>query len=298
VLSIVLASRHWVLSGPEGLEERSRTARRGLELAMRAGDTERELAARAWWLFDLLELGDIGELEQQLAAYEALAEALRHPSYLGYAAATHAMLDLLHGDLAAAEPEIEKAEAALRRADDPDAARVATLQRFLLHLERGDPARARAAVAKPPSDRPLWECLAAWARCEEGELNGTRVVQVSEIARDEEWLTAMSALARVVVARGEQGAIRAVYDALRPFADHVAAIEAIACVGAVAHPLGLLAAALGERAVACELLEQAIALDERMGAQPWTARARADLDRIRRSRQEVGAECAELGALR
>jgi hypothetical protein len=272
---------------------------------MKVDDTKHELDARAARLFDLLELGEVEELERELAAFQALAEALRHPSYLGYAAAARAMLALLRGDLAAAEPEIAQTQVCLRRANDPDAPRVAALQRFLLHLERGEPQRAAALVAEPPSARPVWDCLAAWALCEQGDLGRARELAVDpdDIERDEEWLAAMSALARVVVAIGDEAAARRVHDALRPFADHVAGIEAIICVGAVAHSLGLLATALGDRGAARKRLEQAIEHYERMGALRWAERARRDLERAggsRRteSRQDVDAECAALEASR
>ena len=170
VLAVALASRHWTLSRPDTLEERCRVARRSLELAVQAGDRERELSGRAWWLFDLLELGDVTGVEEQFAAYEALADSLRHPSYQGYALAIRAMLSLLRGEHDPAVSQVEGAHRLLQRAHDPDADRVRALQLFVLHHQQGEHQLAVKAVEGMPSTRPIWACLASWAWCEDGEL--------------------------------------------------------------------------------------------------------------------------------
>ena len=77
VLAVALASLHWTLELPDTLQERCRVARASLQLAQGANDLERVLGARIWWIFDLLELGDIPEVLAQLDAYERLAESLR-----------------------------------------------------------------------------------------------------------------------------------------------------------------------------------------------------------------------------
>jgi hypothetical protein len=105
-------------------------------------------------------------------------------------------------------------------------------------------------------------------------------VAPEDIARDEEWLTAMTALGRALVAIGEHDAARAVHAELEPFGQRAVAIEAIVCLGAVAHPLGLLAAALGDERAARDRLTEAVEFDERMGARFWADRARADLEAL------------------
>ena len=155
VLAVALASLHWTLESPDTLQERCRVARASLQLAQGANDLERVLGARIWWIFDLLELGDIPEVLAQLDAYERLAESLRHPGDRAYARVIRASLALLGGDLGAASGLVAEAHEGLVAAQDPDADRVSALQRFVLHQQAGRYDEAeRAALDYPCPDAP------------------------------------------------------------------------------------------------------------------------------------------------
>jgi DNA-binding SARP family transcriptional activator len=278
-LAIVLASRHWTLSSPRALAERCAVAQRCLDLAIHAHDPERELAARTWWLYDLLELGRISEVQAQLEVFDQLARMLRHPSYDGYSSAMHATLSLMRGEFDAAAEQIEHAHDRLRRAEDPDAARVHLLQRFALHANRGEWKDAAEAVAQPPSARPIWGSLAAWAFAARGEFTRARacLVPIEDVPEDGEWLATMAALAYAQVALDDQENARLLFSRLRPFEGRAVAIEGLTCFGAVAHPLGLLAAVLGEPAEAARLLGIAVEFERRMGAMHWAHATQQDL---------------------
>ena len=283
VLAIALASRHWTLSDPERVLERVTVARRSLALAIRAGDRERELAGRAWWLFDLLELGDIAGVEQQLAAYTALAGEFRHPSYDGYAAAMGAMLALLRGQHAIAADEIEHARELLERASDPDAIRIHALQRFVLLHQSGEyPAAARVAAgmsADGTSRRSLWPCLEAWAWSRAGDLERARssLPEIDVVVENRTWLVSMTALAHVSVDTGDRELAARALERLAPFDERAAAIQGIVCLGPVAYPLGRLAALLGDRARGRRWLREAVVHSEEMDAQPAAEGAAAEL---------------------
>ena len=279
LLAIALASRRWVLWQPERLHERSVVSRRSLEAAIRAQDRERELAGRAWWLFDLLELGDMAGVETQLEAYVQIAESLRHPSYQGYGLAMRAMLALLRGDLAPAQDGVEAAFRMLSTAEDPDAPRVHALQRFVLERERGDLAASRRALEEHTSERPLWALLHGWAAADAGDCDEALLALTAapEIRRDAEWLAAMTARGFAAAAVGSEQDVAAVRSGLLPYADRIASVEGVVCLGPVAHPLGLLAARHGDEAEAVALLTDAVATAEGIGAPGTAARARADL---------------------
>jgi hypothetical protein len=69
------------------------------------------------------------------------------------------------------------------------------------------------------------------------------------------------------------------YELLEPFGDRVVTMEAaFVCLGAVAYYLGQLAASLGRIDVAQVQFERAVALNDAIGARPWSRRARAWLD--------------------
>src|SRR5204862_7918379 len=70
--------------------------------------------------------------------------------------------------------------------------------------------------------------------------------------------------------------------------------------GAVAHHLGVLAAALGRSGEAAAHLERAVAVHERLGALPWALRSRYELARLRLAepgrRDAAAAALAGIGA--
>jgi DNA-binding SARP family transcriptional activator len=284
VLAIALQSRHWTLSHPEALQQRCEVARRSLALAVQAGDRERELQGREWWLFDLLELGEINRVEEQLDAYSALASEFRHPSYDGYATAMRAMLSLLRGDHDLAAEQSQRARDLLTSVGDPDAARVHALQRFELLRQIGDAAGAAgqardAAAADGAASRALWRCLEAWAWATHGDAAQAQasVPDVHQIAPNGTWLMSMNALGHVAVDIGDADLAAYLLDCLAPFESRVAAVDGTIAVGSVAHALGRLATAVGQTERGRHWLETAVSRNEVMGAKPAAARAGADL---------------------
>jgi tetratricopeptide (TPR) repeat protein len=287
VLAIALQSRHWTLSHPEALPERCEVARRSLALAVQAGDRERELQGLAWWLFDLLELGEIDRVEEQLDAYATLATEFRHPSYAGYATAMRAMLSLLRGDHEHAAEQSACARDLLDSVGDPDAARVHALQRFELLRQAGDTAGAaqqarEAAAADGPTSRSLWRCLEAWAWGTHGDVAQAQaaIPDVSRIAANGTWLMSMNALGHVAVDIGDADLAAYLVDCLTPFESRVAAVDGTIAAGCVAHALGRLATAVGQPTRGRHWLETAVTRDEAMGATAAAASADADLKRL------------------
>ncbi len=68
--------------GPDETRRRLRESDEMHDLAKRLGDRELELRAHVYRLRDRLELGEIGEVDADLAAYERLANELRQPTHL------------------------------------------------------------------------------------------------------------------------------------------------------------------------------------------------------------------------
>ena len=109
----------------------------------------------------------------------------------------------------------------LRRSSYPSVTKV----RGLFALERGDLDEVRARPAR----------------------RRRRAVDPIPRARDFIWLTEMALLAELAAAAGLPCA-EEVYELLLPSSDQVVTMSAYACLGAVSHYLGLLAAALGRPA--------------------------------------------------
>jgi hypothetical protein len=95
-------------------------------------------------------------------------------------------------------------------------------------------------------------------------------------------LVGLAYAAEVSAALGIVPAAERVYLALEPFADRaVVSGVAVTFKGAVAHHLGVLAAALGRTAAAASHLERAVATHDRLGAVTWSLRSQYELARLR-----------------
>jgi hypothetical protein len=98
-------------------------------------------------------------------------------------------------------------------------------------------------------------------------------------SRDFTWLVDMCVTAELAASAGLP-CRQQVYDDLAPFHDRVATMDAtFVCMGATSYYLGQLAASLGHHDDARRHLENAVAMNESIGAIPWTRRARSLLDR-------------------
>src|SRR5262245_61788047 len=80
-LAHALHSRHVACWGPGDLEDRLLLASEMVQLSQRVGDRDLDVRGRHLRVADLLELGDGGALDAELAAHARLADELRQPLY-------------------------------------------------------------------------------------------------------------------------------------------------------------------------------------------------------------------------
>jgi len=110
----------------------------------------------------------------------------------------------------------------------------------------------------------------------------------AEVPFDEEWLVGMTLLAEAACALGDTRRAGVIYELLLPYADRVAVSYAENITGSVARYLGLLAATMGRGDVSAGHFEDALAVNERIGARPWLAHAREDYGRLLLARDGPG----------
>jgi tetratricopeptide (TPR) repeat protein len=290
VLAAALLGRHNVLWGPDTQQERLAVL---AELERLAGDDE-ELAAEAQLLraTALLELGD-ARATTLLASFarRARGSRLARVRWLGLSRET--MLAVLAGDLEGADRlagEVERLGDELRI---PDADHVTAGLRAGVDSLRGRPspellaaverlvARVDIPVTSPRGwmtvllqgrDRPAW--VEAYARA-------ALEVDPDDVPRDWMWVRSAVILAELNATWGGAAACERWYQALAPYQDRTAvAGGSVLFVGAVAHYLGLLAAATGRPELARRHLEAAAATHRRLGAEPWLRRSRRELARL------------------
>lgn len=317
VLAYALAGRHAALLAP---------AHAGwhvspdelLAVATEAGNRELVFEAHTHRLVAFLEQGDIPSALRALAQQEEIARDLHQPAQRWLTLTGHAMFALLRGDMDDAEQLIAEAMSVGLQAESWDARVFADTQWFLLRREQARHAemrdRIQASVKEYPT-RPLFACMAAAVAVDLGQLADARAV-VDMLAADRfggvplnnDWSLSMSLLADVIHALGDGGRAQELYDVMLPAAGRcVETLEG--SVGAIDHPLGLLASTTGQHDLAVDHLESGLVINERMGARPWAAhtrvalaevlaarggpddaaRARAELERAREVNAHVGS---------
>lgn len=97
----------------------------------------------------------------------------------------------------------------------------------------------------------------------------------------------MTLLADVAAMVGNPEQVKTLYELLRPHAALLAGADHIR-FGSVARYLGLLAAALSRLDEAAAFLRDAAEANDRIGALPWSAHAKADLAQVLLARDAPG----------
>ena len=101
------------------------------------------------------------------------------------------------------------------------------------------------------------------------------------LPRDSNWLAALALLAEVTAHLRVRDGAEELYAELLPYRDLIAMQGWFGvCFGSVERPLALLARTLGRDAPAREHFEIAIRTNEKLGAQPWTARCELEYARL------------------
>lgn len=298
-LSYALSGRFWATWWPHNPTDRLAIAQEMGAIADGLGDGERLIDAQLMLWLSHTELADMTTARRESAEMLRLVAELRQRGHVWLGIAPRALTALLEGDFAAAEALIEEetdpgAHFTLAR-DNVSAAR---FHRFLLRREQGRLAEeepdVRASVAEFPW-YPLHRSALVCLLVDLGRESEARGV-LDELGRDRfaalypdnQWLLGASLAAEGAARLGDQEAAAILYEQLVPLAGRHAIGHAEGSIGAVDRYLGLLAAELGLLDDAARHLEDAVHINERMGARPWTAHSRHDLAVVLRARGAPG----------
>ena len=296
-LCYALTSQFTATWGPE-MEELAAIADELRQRADETGDAERILDTcflqRETWL----ALGDRARVATAAAEHRALADELKQPSQQWYATVMSAHWALSQGDFALAEQLGEEALALGERVLRDDAICSHRMVLCMLRIEQGRAAEVEELVRRSIGDHPgyrFFRCLLVLIACELGREGEARPAfdelaadDFADLPRDAEWLFALCTLAQVAVDLGDRERARALYRLLRPYAHLNAVASGEVFVGSVARYLGMLAAASGASRDAARHFEDALEMNERMGARPWLAHTQSDYARMRLGRDAPG----------
>ncbi|HEX5302937.1 MAG TPA: AAA family ATPase [Streptosporangiaceae bacterium] len=281
-LAVVLDARLYALWDPDGAQDRLAAGAEIITLARTAGDDRRERQGRFWRFVALMELGRVAEAESALAAYAREAAAAGDAEAAVTVTARHAMLAVLRGRFDEAVRLTGEVAEAARRIKLPDAEAITGTLAGLVMAERGTLAEAESGVAylltaavRQPGH--LFEATAARilteiGRTAEAAAELERLLPRALAASGPRWVGALADLSLVAARTGHADAASRLAAALAPYRGRLVVWGgANSAWGPVSHYLGLLAAATGQAGAAIGYFEEAIELEEQIGALPYLA---------------------------
>jgi DNA-binding SARP family transcriptional activator len=284
-LAYALDGRAAAIMAPDTVETCLELGTELRDLGERIGEAEWTVGGYANRFVADVILGDIQQAEADLAAQSRLVDALGQPIELYYVLAARALLALARGRLDDAEELIDVAFALGERAQPGMAVPVHRLQHHTLcdfrgRLEEIEPA-TRNLVDEYPT-RTVFRCALVFLHAKLGAreqasraLDDLARGAFSALPFDNEWLFAMSFLAESAALLRHKSAAN-LYRLLAPWADFNAADPDEGIRGSVSRYLGLLAATTEQWDDAARHFDEALEMNERMGARPWLAHTQHD----------------------
>ena len=287
-LASCLLARHDTLWTPGTATERAAVAAEIATLAVRASDPERHAQALLLLATAQLENGSAA-FRASLAEYEYLSQRLRQPRHDYLLRVRQAALTLLDGDIEAGERLSAEAATLGEAVGDSDTGNVRMSQRLEIVRAHADPEELRDMA----DEAVRWwigapahaHAVAAGFRARAGDLDGARREVDTVLALDDWhtdrsylWSIFIGELATAAIALRDGPLCRRLLDDLLPVADTCAVNGALVCfMGAHAHRVGLLYAALDDVVRARKWLDRALEVHRRLGARVWQAESQQAL---------------------
>jgi tetratricopeptide (TPR) repeat protein len=296
-LAYTLAGRLIALMGPGDPQGRLAVAEELRAVARATQDKEREGRGEHHRAMVFLQTGRMAEYREALDAVQRLAAEVRQPAARFMAAVVKASLALLEGRFADAEALVESALRSGASSMPWDAVIFSRVQRFALRLEDGRLAGMEPAIRRSVEEfptRPLFRCLLARLLTELGDEGQARLVfeqlaagRFAVIPVNNDLLLSLGQLAEVAWILRDAGSGAVLHGLLLPYRGLV--VDTLeSSTGAVDRYLGLAALTAGDLETAELHLRDAVALNARIGAHPWAARAQADLAGLLLARDQPG----------
>ena len=253
-----------------------------MRLAAAVGDRDMALEASCLRLFDLMELGDIQAVEEQLIAQTRLAEELRQPFYQYISMSFRAMWAIFAGCFAEGERLAKQALALGQHLPGQDTAGLFSLQMFTLRREQGRLQEVAPVVRHAVQTSPSGAVWRPGLAVIYSELELTREARMefehlaadnfATIPQDALWGACMVYLAEVCTFLGDARRAAPLYQCLTPYEGYNIVVGPTAVsYGAAARYLGMLAATMSRWEDAQRHFEDALAMNAQMGARPWLA---------------------------
>jgi DNA-binding CsgD family transcriptional regulator len=270
--------------GPESTEALLCSATEMVAAARQAGDPEIENEAHEWRLSLYLGLGDLAGVEADIEGMTQTAARTRQRTHSIQSLGSRIMLALMRGEFADAERVILKFQALLPVAVHADQL---SMQIFVLRRDQGRLPALQPVVSmflRQQSAASVWRPGLALIYLEVGQRDEARAEfeklvagDITTIPRDGRWLYCMVYLSEVCAGLGDAERASVLYRLLSPYAGRYIVLgSGITCCGSADRFLGLLCAAMKHWPGAQQHFEEALAMNERIGARVQTAYSQHD----------------------
>jgi DNA-binding SARP family transcriptional activator len=289
-LAYALAAAAAALIGPHNARARLAEADEIVSQAAKAGDRERLFDGHEHLYWSAWEVGDPDRRAASLAAMTRLAKELRQPAQLWTLAAAEATLALSQGRFAEAAERIERGASLGGRAVAWSAVATRRLQLFILRLEQGRldgfEQEIRDNAHEFPSPLMHGAVLArVYAATQHSEaaaavLHELMRRDLSDWHVDEEWLSSICMLAETCSILADAESAASLYEYLVPYGSQNAVALPELALDSVSRPLGILAALQERFEDADRHFEEALRMNDRMGARPWVAHTQEEQARM------------------
>ncbi len=271
----VLNLRQWMLWEPANLEQRLALATEMTSIAERVGDWESVLNARRARLGAMLEMGEIHEVDAEIAAMENVARVRGHSN--GCVERYRTMRALMRGELDEAERWLERLLSIARQRDDRQLLFTYAGQLGTLLGERGRAEEFSPQLSGTSSEIPQLPVVRMALAL--GHARSNRLVQArtefeylaagdfAQIPNDWNWLGTVALLGEVCVRIGDLERAPVLYRLLSPYAGRSVTLGyGDVYYNTVSHYLGCLSGALDEFDRARREFESSLRFNRRMGA--------------------------------
>ena len=265
----VLHAEHVCLWEPATIERREQIARDLSRLARATDDAQAEFLGGFFASYCLLERGEVDACIARLRQLDPVRESTPNEYYEFLTARLQVSIDILRGDAVAPH-----AVDALFHRFGPinlDAEGSWMIQTAVLAYQSGTLGELVGSLQEMttgPQSR-MWAAGLSVALSWSGDSAGAAEVldRPDDLPHNYFWLPARQARGEAAASLGRLDHCRAVFDDIVDYRGRLAVTGAgSSCFGLVSRTLGVLALALGETAVAIELLNEAIIQADRIGA--------------------------------
>jgi DNA-binding winged helix-turn-helix (wHTH) protein/tetratricopeptide (TPR) repeat protein len=281
---------------PHNSDERDQETRDVMEWAKRSGDRELQALGYLYRITTLMEHGDPIAVKAEVRSFEHMARELRQPQALWYQTGFRTITAFLEGrfaDVRRLQTELRAVSAAT---GDKNPLHVAALHDVFISAEEGEFEQGLAVCAEMRLIYPPYLGGYSWFLAELGRREEAQQTLDLLIANDFErcppslnQLPVLAAMAETCDIMGASGSAEPLYLEMLPYRDRMGiGGYAFLSWGAMARTLGLLATILGRWTEAEDLLEQALELNARNGANVWTVRTHYNYARMLRARGARG----------